>query len=57
MLLGDFAWSSEQPCLAFLFESEAFAVNADDDRAVQNAIEPRRCETINRTITKPDTVY
>ena len=44
MLLGDFAWSSEQPSLALVLESEALAVDADDDRVVQDAIEHCRGE-------------
>jgi hypothetical protein len=42
-MLRDLA-RSEHSCLALVFESEVLAVDADDDRVVQDAIEHRHCE-------------
>jgi hypothetical protein len=43
-VLGTLAWSGDQPASALVLESEAFAVDADDDRLVKDAIEHRHGE-------------
>ena len=40
-MLRDLGRSGEHPSLALVFESEALAVDADDDRVVQDTIEHR----------------
>ena len=40
-MLGDPGWSREHASLAFVFESEAFAVDADDYRVMEDPIEHR----------------
>ncbi len=43
-MLRDLAGSSEHLSLAFVLESEALAIDADDDRVVQDPIEHRHGE-------------
>jgi hypothetical protein len=43
-MLRDLTGSSEHVSLAFVFESEALAIDADDDRVVQDPIEHRHAE-------------
>ena len=53
MLIG-FDRSSQQPGLALVLESEAVAINTDDDRAVQDTVEYRRGEyTVVRESASP----
>src|SRR5271156_4270070 len=43
-MLGGFSRSGEQPSLPLVLESEALAVDADNDRVMQYAVEHRRSE-------------
>ena len=44
LVLRDLGRSGEHPSLALVFEPETLAVDADDDRVVQDAIEHRQGE-------------